>query len=194
MTIREIILSAQASGHSPRFCKWLEFVLEWECVFDRNGEIVAENVPGDHGGLTFAGIDIASHPGFDFDNPRSEYVVDIYKRCYWDRVHAEQLHWPIGEVVANFGVNMGLRPAIKMLQTAINILPGKGATVVDGLIGPKTIAAAETEDSERLADLIEDEADERYRGIVRARPSQMKFLQGWLNRDNALERWWMSLK
>lgn len=191
MTIREIILSAQATGRSPRFCKWLEFVLEWECVFNRNGEIISENVPGDNGGLTFAGIDIASHPGFDFDNPQPQYVVDVYSECYWSKVYAEKLPWPVGEVVANFAVNMGLRPSIKMLQTAINILPGKGVTVVDGLIGPKTLSAAETEDPIKLADLIENEADERYRRIARANPSQMKFLQGWLNRDGALERWWM---
>lgn len=184
----------EANTYGPRFVKWLEFVLKWEIVTNEEGNIVVENVSGDRGGTTFAGIDKRSHPNFNFNNPQAKQVSSIYYHDYWFPCKASQLTWPTGEVVANYAVNMGLRQSIKMLQTAINILPGKGETVVDGIMGPKTLAAANSEDSEELADLIEDEADERYRGIVKANPSQREFLQGWLNRNNALEKWWMNLR
>jgi len=192
MKVKDIIEEAKTYG--SRFTAWLAFVLSYEVVLNKKGEIVTENVLGDRGGLTFAGIDKRSHPEFNYNSPTAKAVVKIYYNDYWVRSKAESLGFPVGEVVANYAVNMGLSPAVKMLQTAINILPGKGATVVDGLIGPKTVAAAKDENQEKLADLIEDEADDRYRGIVNARPSQRKFLQGWLNRNDDLEKWWMNLK
>ncbi len=187
----DIISAAEPFG--VRFQRWLEFVLRWECEFNSAGNIRTENVHGDGGGLTFAGIDQRSHPKFNYSNPKAYEVAKIYHDQYWAPARADALSFPVGEVVANFAVNMGLRPAVKMLQTAINILPDRGSTVVDGVIGAQTIHAALEEDGEKLADLIEDEADERYRNIVAARPSQRKFLQGWLNRDNSMEKWWQTL-
>lgn len=191
MKTSDVLISAQKYG--SRFVNWMGFELEWECVYDKFGNIVCENDPKDSGGLTFAGIDKRSHPDFNFKNPNPEEVVDIYHDFYWVPSHAVDLGFPVGEVVANFAVNMGMSPAIKMLQTAVNILPGRGSTIVDGLIGPKTISAAETENKHNLADLIEDEADERYRRIVQINPKNRGFLQGWLNRDDELEKWWMNL-
>lgn len=192
MTIQDIV--DESAGYGMRFQRWMRFILNWECEFWADGRTIrTENVPGDGGGLTFAGIDKRSHPDFDYDEPRAADVARIYFGQYWEPSRAEALGFPVGEVVANFSVNMGLRASAKLLQTAVNQLPGKGATVVDGRIGPQTIEAASTEDPERLADLIEDEADERYRDIVRARPSQRKFLRGWLNRDDAVEKWWRDL-
>lgn len=183
----------EAGKFGTRFQKWIEFILKWECEYSKNGNILIEDVHGDAGGTTFAGIDKRSHPNFNYSNPSAHEVARIYHDEYWMPAKADALGFPVGEVVANYAVNMGLRPAVKMLQTAINILPGRGDTVVDGVIGPQTIHAAQEEDGNKLADMIEDEADERYRNIVAARPSQRKFLQGWLNRNNALEKWWQTL-
>jgi lysozyme family protein len=188
--MRKSDIIAHATEFSARFARILSFVLDWECEYDRYGSIRAENDPDDPGGLTFAGIDKRSHPDFPFHSPTPGAVSDIYYR-YWQPFAS--LAFPVGEVVFNFAVNMGQRRAVELLQTAINILPGRGDTVVDGLIGPKTLKAARLENPHNLADLIEDRADLRYRGIVVARPRMRKFLRGWLNRDNALERWWMEM-
>ena len=190
MTPAEIV--SYSARYGPRFSGWLGFVLQWECVLKR-GQVVTENVPGDGGGLTFAGIDQRSHPRFAFRAPTPKAVADEYFAGYWTPSCAQRLAWPVGEVVANFAVNMGLRRAVELLQTAVNLLPENGATVVDGIIGEQTILAAAKEDARQLADLIEDRADLRYRGIVAANASQRKFLQGWLNRDDALESWWQTL-
>lgn len=167
--------------------------MEWECVYDRKGNIIAENDPKDAGGLTFAGLDRRSHPDFDYSNPNPLVIAGTYFNAYWQKVHAEELRFAVGEVVANFAVNMGRGPAISLLQTAINVLPGKGSTVVDGIMGQNTLAASLTEDPVKLADLVEDEADARYRRIAQINPRNRGFLAGWLNRDNALEQWWMKL-
>jgi lysozyme family protein len=191
--MKEADIIAAAKDFGPRFCAWLGFILEWEGAHDKEGNIVVENVRGDNGGRTFAGIDQASHPAFNYAHPKAADVGTIYFWTYWQGVRASDLEFPVGEVTANFGVNMGLRQAVKMLQTAINVIPAGGACVVDGWIGDKTVAASKLEDSDRMAELIEQEADERYRGIARANPTQRKFLQGWLNRDTALDHWWRRL-
>lgn len=190
MTIRDIVESAQFYG--PRFADLISFVMEWECVL-RDNEVISENDPDDPGGLTFAGLDRASHPQFNYAKPTAQGVANEYYNKYWTPTRAEELHFPVGEVVCNFAINMGLRPAVELLQTAINILPDKGATIVDGIIGPATIAAANEEEPHQLADLIEDRADLRYRGIAIAHPHMKKFLQGWLNRDNSLKSWWKDI-
>lgn len=191
MKIPDILQAAERYG--SRFKNWLAFVLEWECVFNKQGHIITENVLGDGGGITFAGIDHRSHPKFNYLHPTPEAVAATYFSDYWKPSQAEAFKFPVGEVVANFSVNMGLRRAVILLQTAINQLPDRGWCVVDGKIGGQTIGAAAEEDAFELADKIEDEATKFYRGIVAARPSQKKFLQGWLNRNAALERWWRTL-
>lgn len=181
-----------AKPYGSRFQRWLAFQLSWESDVDRNGNIRVEDVPGDNGQKTFSGVDYASHPNFDYNNPKAAEVARIYKEGYWDQVVADTLGFPVGEVVANYAVNMGKRAAVKLLQYGINSLKPE-SVVTDGILGPKTVHAALESNHEKLADLIEDAADDRYRGIVANNPSQRKFLAGWLNRNAALEKWWMSL-
>jgi lysozyme family protein len=187
------IVSAAGALKSPRFSLWLKFILDHECEFYSGTQnIRPEKVSGDSGGLTFAGIDQASHPGFPFDYPTPAAIVDVYWNRYWLASRAPDLAWPVGEVTANFAVNMGLGRAAWLLQTAINQIPGGGSCRVDRDIGPKTIEASKLEDPRKLADIIEDQADLAYRGIA-ANPTRKKFLAGWLRRDDELEQWWMKL-
>lgn len=191
MKIHDIISAAQPYG--LRFQNWLAFILSWECVYNSEGHIVSEDVPGDRGQLTFAGIDKASHPNFDYSSPTPDAVAKCYFNEYWTPSRAGFFEFPIGEVLANYAVNMGLSAGVRLLQKAVNSYLGRAELDVDGVLGPKTIAGAKLCNSRRLADLIEDEADARYRRIVQANPSQKKFLQGWLNRNGALEKWWQNL-
>jgi len=190
MTIQDIVNASWALNR-PRFSAWLLFVLNWECELDSKGQVRLEDVPGDHGGLTFAGIDSASHPDFPFHNPTPSIAARVYFEKYWVKSKAEDFLWPVGEVVANFAVNMGCSAANVLLQVAANTMGAK--LTVDGVVGPKTMSAVSSLNPLTLADKIEDEADARYRRIVQANLSQRKFLQGWLNRDDALEKWWMDL-
>ncbi len=192
MLINDILTKAR-SVQSPRFANWLAFVLRWECEYDRGGHIRTENDPADPGGMTFAGIDRRSHPEFDFKAPDAESVARIYWADYWARSRAEEMPHPVGEVVANYAVNTGIRRASLLLQAAINRTEGGGTVRVDGVIGPQTLAAVQAEDPHQLADLIEDSASDFYRGLASARPRMRKFLAGWLNRNRSLEKWWMEV-
>jgi len=184
---------AASADFGARFHVWLDFILRWECEYDEHGHIRTENVPGDGGGLTFAGIDARSHPAFCFSDPKPRDVARIYYNDYWQPARVGELPFPVGEVVANYAVNMGLRAAVKLLQTALNSFAAHGGIRVDGVLGPKTVQAVAQVPEEDLADRIEDEAGDRYRRIVARRSSQRKFLKGWLNRNRALERWWQGL-
>lgn len=75
------------------------------------------------------------------------------------------------EAVA-LSINAGPTRAIKVLQRAAGVEE-------DGRIGPGTIAAIK-----RLTnDQIKVAVDGYYHGIVKANPSQKRFLNGWLNRS-----------
>ena len=204
MTKQDVIDAAAAYG--SRFQNWMGFQIDWEAVYS-HGQIVTENVPGDNGGRTFCGIDEASSPAF-FHNPITpDAVCEVYFSDYWQKVGS--LPFPVKEVAANFAVNMGLRAAAKMLQAALNQaaaqrfisalghgLPdffGQTYIAVDGQIGFATQDAAAKSNPHAVAEIINDEADERYRSIVRCSPGKRKFLAGWLNRDVALEKWWHRL-
>ena len=61
-----------------RFEAMIDFVLQWEVVKDRQGNVIAEDDPDDPGGLTKYGIDQRSHPNVDIRNLTEEEAKDIY--------------------------------------------------------------------------------------------------------------------
>jgi len=187
MTIEEILVAGKDQG--DRFSRWLKFVLSWECVFEADGlSIRTENVPGDSGGRTIAGIDEASHPHFDFESPTPKAIVDCYLADGWKQYSS--LNFPICEVCSNFSVNLGFGASIRLLQEGIE---AQTTISLDGKLGPYTLSTANKIDAHRLAEDIESAADSRYRRIAIANPRDRKFLAGWLARDAALDHWWKSL-
>jgi len=173
MTIADIV----AAAGPGRFADWLGFELKWEAAFGPDGvTIVNEDVSGDGGGLTFAGVDQASHPHFPYNNPAPSDVCLAY-RMDWDAVQADSLPLPVGETVANFGVNRGDDTAARMLQGALGV-------TADGDIGPITLGAANgVQNPLKLALEIVSIADGQYQGLADRAARYQQFLQGWLNRD-----------
>jgi lysozyme family protein len=169
---------------SDRFATWLTFILQWEVVTNSAGDIVAEHDPDDPGGLTFAGVDKASHPDFPYNSPTPRDVVAAYLED-WDAICGDKLPAPIGEVVGNFAVNCGRIRAIKWLQQAANRQPAVSLNM-DGQIGPKTVAAAGLGKPDGLATSIIANATTYYRDLAVENKSLSKFLKGWLNRCNSL--------
>jgi lysozyme family protein len=114
---------------------------------------------------------------------------EIYWHFYWLPVKANEFAYPLALALFDTGVNMGVGTAIKLLQRAINdLLPQPKWVAVDGVLGEQTLKAAKTLDPRRLALQLCDRREERYQAIVRANPTQRKFLRGWLNRLNDLRR------
>lgn len=90
----------------------------------------------------------------------------------------ERLHIKLFDTAVNTGVSR----AVKILQQSINELNPAASLAVDGVIGPKTRQAlCGLSEAQVLAVYARRQAD-FYRGIVARKPSQKKFLNGWLRR------------
>lgn len=175
----------KANPMTPRFDSAVEFTLKWETVFKRGhygdfNYVVTEKVSGDRGGLTKFGIDQRSHPSTDISALNLEQAKAIYYWQYWVPSGAEALPYGWGEVLFDVKVNGGDGP--RMAQKALNKLGA--ALVVDGKLGPKTVAAMEKYGSAGVKELLAIRQN-RYAILARS-PSMKKFLAGWTNRNNGL--------
>ena len=155
--------------------------------------------PDDRGGRTNLGItqgtlDGARKNGITLiktvDALTADESAKIYKALYWDRCKCDKLPHRLDLITFDCAVNCGVGTAGKCLQRG---LCDVGRIVaVDGAIGPKTVdAAVDVYVSGKLDKLLRaclDRRMEYYGNIIKARPSQKKFLRGWTNRVNALAR------
>ena len=57
---------------------------------------------------------------------------------------------------------------------------------VDGIVGPKTIAAVNARDGRQLFDLLKAEKKAYFERICVSRPANRKFLKGWLRRLDSM--------
>lgn len=94
------------------------------------------NDPADPGGETKYGISKRAYPNEDIANLTLERAKELYQRDYWTPIKGGVLPWPFVLFVFDAAVNQGVEPAIKMAQRAFDIPQ-------DGLIGPRTIEAAQ---------------------------------------------------
>lgn len=157
-------------------------------------------VTGDSGGKTYRGIASAFHPNWEGweilkkyeplkrnqivdDTYLDELVFDVYKKNYYIPMKIDMINdLMISAHVFCHGVNAGNKAAIILLQKAINVIYGVNIAV-DGKIGVITLKYANRTD--RVIDLGKELIRQRnnfYRNIVKNKPSQKKFLNGWLNR------------
>ena len=95
--------------------------------------------PADPGGATNYGITqrVAKAHGFNGDmrNLPLSTALAIYKADYWTPIKADQLPETLRFHVFDAAVNSGPAQAVKWLQSAAGV-------TVDGVVGPKTLAAA----------------------------------------------------
>jgi type VI secretion system secreted protein VgrG len=179
------------TSEKERFEHFLKgFTFKWECVFDNQGRVIAEDDPDDPGGVTKYGIDRSAHQNLSADEIRNlteDQAVEIYFTGEWPTSHANQLASPLGEIAFDMTILDGPGRAIRALQTAC----GFTGDDVDGGWGPNTLAAATktAEDPDQLmraADRMLQWRAARYNSLVEKNPKLGKFLKGWLNRTNAL--------
>jgi lysozyme family protein len=137
----------------------------------------------DKGGPTKYGITLpvlsAWRGGIELDAEDVECMdlaeaKDIYKHNYWTPIHGDELPQGIDLCTFDAAINSGVSNAIRWLQAVIKVK-------VDGLLGPKTIIAAQTcEPGEVINDLLN--LREAY---LRSLPDWKYFGKGWKHRiDN----------
>ena len=129
------------------------------------------NDPRDPGGETNFGISKRSYPHVNIRDLTREDAVAIYKRDYWDACKCEELPPEIAVAVFDCAVNQGAGIAIRLLQKALRVTS-------DGIIGPKTMAAARKADA---MELVLDFLSWRLRRYANT-ANAITYMRGWSKR------------
>lgn len=167
--------------------KAIPHILKWE------GGYV--NDPDDRGGETYRGISRVNFPrwtGWAFideikvnapiakgeiypeleEKVKAFYKVEKWNKIYGDNIKDER----VALFLFDWFVHSGYH-AIKGVQRSTN-------TTEDGVMGNKTLAAINNADN-KLFDRLKAERLKFLNNIVASRPSQAKYLKGWVNRVNS---------
>ena len=139
------------------------------------------NDPHDAGGETNFGISKRSYPQVDIGTLTREGAEAIYRRDWWDRHRYGEIDdQGVATKVFDLAVNMGPTQAHKILQRA---LCRSGQRVkVDGILGPATMGCVNQASPATLLDALRSEAAAFYMQLVNRKPSQARFLNGWMRR------------
>lgn len=144
-------------------------------ILRREGGLV--NHKDDKGGRTNFGIAERSHPDAWADGEVSEAEArEIYLQKYvrgpgFDRITDPHL---MAQLV-DFGVNSGPSIAIQKLQGILGVK-------ADGVLGPRTLSALAARDVREVNNALVSERVKMIGRICVKNPSQLAFLNGWLNR------------
>lgn len=158
------------------------------------------NDPKDNGGETYCGIARNSNPNWQGwkivdkykplkwnqkiqDSELEQLVIEIYDSKYYQPIKADKIDSDmIRTHLYDMGVNAGTGAAVKLLQKAINKVYGI-SIAVDGAIGNITLTY--TNNKAKLNELVNEFINQRrlyYQDLVKRKPTNQKFLKGWLNR------------
>jgi len=139
------------------------------------------NTPGDAGGETNFGISKRSYPNVDIKNLTRDGAIAIYYKDFWcTGPYGGLADSALASKVFNTSVNAGQSRAIKLLQQAANT---QGSNlVVDGVAGPKTIAAINAMYAPAVLAAYRQAQEAFYLAIIAKDPSQAKFKNGWITR------------
>jgi len=103
-------------------------------------------------------------------------ALGIYKKYFWDDIHGDEIKsQAVANIIADHAINGGEGSIGRIVQRILNNHFGK-KLVVDGDIGPRTLAAINSVPSNELHDLIWDARKDFYIGL------DSVWQQAWLNR------------
>lgn len=135
--------------------------------------------PLDRGGETKFGIAANANTDLDITNLTWAQAKAVYYDRYWVAGSCERLNSRVAILHFDGCVNHGVIRAKKFLQTSIGVKP-------DGIVGKVTLQALADEDPFIICNRVCDLREKFYRDIVASKPSQIRFLNGWLRRINEM--------
>ena len=152
------------------------------------------NHPLDKGGPTKYGVILSvwKEYGYDKDGDGDIDAEDIKKlteedaryiakKIFWDYFLADHIsNESVAEFIVDWGYNSGRKTVAKIVQRLINV-------EVDGIVGIQTLRAINTGDQERLFNLLKIERKVFLNNIIRRKPDQIVFYDGWMNRVNSFK-------
>lgn len=130
----------------------------------------------DRGGATNFGITQSDMPGVDMRTLTADAAVVYYQHNYWKDLYSQITDQAIANKLFDMGVLMGVKTAVKILQTSME---SEIHVVSDGVFGPKT-----------LSDVNQYASVQQYKSVLiqhainiaQANPTQNEFINGWLKR------------
>lgn len=150
------------------------------------------NHPLDRGGPTKYGVILTvwQEHGHDKDGDGDIDAEDIKKlsegdakyiakKIFWDYFLADLiLNQSLAEFIVDWGYNSGRKTVAKIVQRVAK-------ATVDGIVGPQTVTAINCADQELLFNALKIERKVFLNGIIKRRPDQIVFYDGWMNRVNS---------
>lgn len=171
-----------------------KFQLAFQRMLNAEGGYVLHKIPGDRGGLTYAGISRRAWPNWPGWEDESKLTADPGKRTgrlvssfyrveFWDPIRGDDLPLELAIPLFSAVVNEGLVNPVKRLQAILGLEP-------DGVVGKLTLDAVykldwgeiKVDTGTELLLLFGLSRIRRYANIVKHNPGQRKFLPGWINR------------
>ncbi len=103
----------------------------------------------------------------------------IAKKIFWDYFLADLiLNQSLAEFIVDWGYNSGRKTVAKIVQRLAKV-------TVDGIVGPQTVTAINCADQELLFNALKIERKVFLNNIIKRRPDQIVFYDGWMNRVNS---------
>jgi lysozyme family protein len=171
-------VAATKTDASTNFSRCLDAVLREEGGYT--------NDPNDPGGPTNFGITIKDLEEWrgkpvtadDVKNMSKNEAQEIYRSMYWNPMQCDDLPNGIDMEVFDFGVNAGIREAVKTLQSVVGV-------TADGSVGPITLSAAKAANRQTTIQSYSERRLNYYRSLT---AEWSHFGTGWTNRTNAVEQ------
>lgn len=144
--------------------------------------------PLDRGGATNMGITqgtLSTYLGRqasqdDVANLSKTVAATIYRKFYWAKIQGDSLtDQAIAVLLFDMAVLMGPTQATKLAQNAVSATP-------DGLLGPKTLAALNGCSASKFTLKFYRSCVKMFLELVASKPSQLKFLPGWIKRSDEM--------
>lgn len=133
------------------------------------------NDPDDAGGETKYGIAKNANPDLDIATLDWAAAKRVYYKRYWLSGDCDKLPPRLAALHFDGCINHGVGRAAKFLQTAVG-------AIADGDIGPATLELVNRYDEISICINVCDQRENFYRALVARKPTQEKFLKGWLRR------------
>lgn len=179
------------------------FILKWETgttgatltneqLFEKAKQKGYANDPDDLGGPTMCGVTLATYTEYCRKKgyPRPTVLrlkaisytdwLAILKTMFWDRWQADLINnASVAVMLVDFVWGSG-KYGITVPQKAVGV-------TADGIVGQKTLAAINSRNPKELFDLLKKERIAYIDRICKARPTNVKYKNGWLNRVNDIK-------
>jgi len=120
------------------------------------------------------GISAMTYPTVDIVNLTIEQATEIYKKDFWGNLGLLSSE-KVASKVFDIGVNMGQSTPIRFLQKIASVKE-------DGIMGTQTANVINSMNESDVLTQLRKLQILRYVSIVKKNPSQIEFLEGWINR------------